>query len=483
MPFLPRARMARDSDDEPFLLGIGARDRRAPLGAQAAVLRRDLALIHTDAIAGSVMVGTGESYLAAFALALGLGEIVSGYVATAPLLVGAVLQLVSPAGVRQLGSHRRWVVLCALLQALSFVPLVVAALLGKLSAAGLLAIASFYWAGSMGTGAAWNTWVGTLVPKSLRSRFFARRSRVGQLALLAGILVGGGILHLGQARDWHLLAFAALFAIAGLARGASAWLLAHQSEPDPLVEPEPLSPGTAQLARIPGIRRLLAYLLTLQVGVQIAAPYFTAYMLGERALELSYAAYTGLIAASFVSKILALPWLGHFAARHGARRLLRFAGLSVAPLPALWTFSHDYGALLLIQLASGIAWGAHELGTFLLFFDAVRPEERTRLLTRYNLANACAIVLGSSIGAVLLRRHGIDFGGYAVLFWISACARFATLPLLAWVPDARGSAAVPAIRILAARPADGSIDDPVLADQPDSPLERLSEPSDSPRVR
>jgi len=264
------------------------------------------------------------------------------------------------------------------------------------------------------------------VPKSLRSRFFARRSRVGQLALLAGILVGGGILHLGQARDWHLLAFAALFAIAGLARGASAWLLAHQSEPDPLVEPEPLSPGTAQLARIPGIRRLLAYLLTLQVGVQIAAPYFTAYMLGERALELSYAAYTGLIAASFVSKILALPWLGHFAARHGARRLLRFAGLSVAPLPALWTFSHDYGALLLIQLASGIAWGAHELGTFLLFFDAVRPEERTRLLTRYNLANACAIVLGSSIGAVLLRRHGIDFGGYAVLFWISACARFAT---------------------------------------------------------
>lgn len=472
--------MARDSDDEPFLLGIGARDRRAPLGAQAAVLRRDLALIHTDAIAGAVMVGTGESYLAAFALALGLGDIVAGYAATAPLLAGAVLQLVSPAGVRRLGSHRRWVVLCAVLQALSFGPLTIAALLGKLSAAGLLAIASFYWATGMATGAAWNTWVGTLVPKSLRSRFFARRSRVNQLALLVAIVIAGLILHLGEKGQEKLLAFALLFALAGAARAVSAWLLAHQSEPDPLVEPEPLSPGAEPLARIPGLRRLLAYLLTLQVGVQISAPYFTPFMIGDAALRLSYLAYTGLIAASFVSKILALPWLGHFAARHGARRLLRFAGLSVAPLPALWTLSHDYRALLLIQLASGIAWGAHELATFLLFFDAVRPEERTRLLTRYNLANATALVLGSSIGALLLRRHGIDFGGYALLFWISACARFATLPLLAWVPDARVRAEVPAMRILAARPSSASIDDPVLADQPDSPLERPTEPSDSP---
>jgi MFS family permease len=470
--------MERDSDDEPFLAGLGARARRAPLGAQATVLRRDLALLNGDVVVASVMVGTGETYLAAFALALGLGDVVSGFIATGPLLAGAVLQLVSPAGVRQLGSHRRWVVLCAVLQALSFVPLVCAALVGKLPAAGLLAIATFYWAGSMATGAAWNTWVGTLVPKSLRSRFFARRSRIGQVAVLAGVLGGGAILHVGEESDRHLLAFAALFAIAGTARGISAWLLAHQSEPDPLVEAD-LVPGAPPLGRIPGVRRLLAYLLTLQVGVQISAPYFTPYMIGGAALQLSYAAYMGLIAAAFLSKILALPALGHFAARNGARRLLRFAGMSVVPLPALWTLSHDYRALLAIQLLSGVAWGAHELATFLLFFDAIRPEERTQLLTRYNLANAFAMVTGTSLGAVLLRHFGIDFGGYAVLFWISATARFATLPLLLWLPDARVSAEVPALRVLAARPSD-SIDGPVLADRPDSPLERPTEPSDSP---
>lgn len=480
MAFLPRARMARDTDDEPLFGGLGARGRRAPLGPQVAVLRRDLALVHTDAIAASIMIGIGETYIAAFALALGLGDIVAGYVASGPLLAGSVLQLVSPWGLRRVGSHRRWVVLCASLQAASFVPLTIAALVGKLSAPGLLAIATLYWATGMMTGPAWSTWVGTLVPRSVRSRFFARRSRVGQLAMLLGLLAGGVILHFGEESERHLLAFAALFAIAGVARAGSAWLLAHQSEPDPRIERRLVTPDGVRPARVPGNRRLIGYLLSLQIGVQVAAPYFTPYMLGEKALHLSYVAYMALIAASFVSKILALPWLGHLAAQHGARRLLRIAGITVVPLPALWTISHDYGFLVGIQLFSGIAWGAHELATFLLFFDAIRPEERTRVLTWYNLASALAMVIGASFGALLLRGQGVDFAGYAVLFWISACARSLTLPLLAWMPDAHVTAPPPATGILAARPSAGSIERPVLADRPDSPVEREPVPGDSP---
>jgi MFS family permease len=178
-----------------------------------------------------------------------------------------------------------------------------------------------------------------------------------------------------------------------------------------------------------------------------------------------------LIAASFVSKIAALPWLGHFAATYGARRLLRLGGCAVVPLPALWTFSNDYSVLLGIQLLSGVAWGAHELATFLLFFDAIRPEERTRVLTWFNLASATAMVAGTAAGGWLLSRHGVDLPGYATLFWISAGARALTLPLLASMPDVRVAAPPPAIRILAARPSAGSIDRPVLADREDSPVE------------
>ena len=81
-----------------------------------------------DGLGFSLMVGLGESYLPAFALALGMGEVVSGLVASVPMMAGALLQLASPFAVRKLGSHRRWVIFCATCQALSFVPLVVAAL-------------------------------------------------------------------------------------------------------------------------------------------------------------------------------------------------------------------------------------------------------------------------------------------------------------------------------------------------------------------
>ena len=471
--------MDQDPDDErPFGIFSSARYKRPALAREAAVLRRDLSYVHTDAIAASVMVGAGETYLAAFALALGLGDIVAGIAASGPLLAGAILQLGSPYAVRRLGSHRRWVVLNAALQSASFVPLIAAAITGHPGTFGLLAIATFYWATGMAAGPAWNTWVGTIVPRSLRARFFARRTRGGQAALLAGLLGGGAILQFATSQGQRLLGFAVLFAIAGLARGVSSWLLAHQSEPDPLVERVTGGLDLAPPPATPGNRRLLAYLLAVQTSVHIAAPYFTPYMLGKSALGLSYAGYMTLIAASFASKILALPWLGHFSARHGARRLLRIAGLSVVPLPALWTFTNDYPVLLGIQLFSGIAWGAHELATFLLFFDAIRPEERTRVLTWFNLASAAAMVTGATIGGWFLKTHGANLPSYATLFWISAGARSLTLPLLAWMPDVHVTATPPAVRIVAARPSAGSIDQPVLSDRDDSAVEGPAEPAE-----
>lgn len=475
--------MAQDPDDErPFRILGGGRYSRAPLAREAAVLRRDLAYVHTDAIAHAVMMGTGETYIAAFALALGFGDIVAGAVASGPLLAGAVLQLISPYAIRRLGSHRRWVVINAALQAASFVPLVAAAVTGRLSAMGLLAIVTFYWATGMATGPAWNTWVGTIVPRTLRARFFARRSRVAQAALLLALLGGGAVLELATSEGHRLLGFAVLFAIAAAARATSSWLLAHQSEPDPLVARVTVSAEIPPLTPIPGNRRLLAYLLAVQTGVHIAAPFFTPYMLGHDALALSYTGYMTLIAASFVSKIVALPWLGHVSAKYGARRLLRLAGVAVVPLPALWTFSNDFTFLLGIQLLSGVAWGAHELATFLLFFDAIRPEERTRLLTWYNLASATAMVGGTVLGGWLLSTHGVDLAGYATLFWISAGARALTLPLLAWMPDVRIDAAPPAMRTLAMRPSAGSIDRPVLSDREDSVVEGPAEPGDPAEV-
>src|SRR5262249_14687177 len=131
-------------------------------------LRSDLRLILGEGAASSMMVGAGESYLAAFALALGLGQVPAGLISTVPLLIGAVVQLISAPAVRYLGSHRRWVVGCATLQAASFVPLCLAALSGSASVTAVFAAAALYWGAGLATNGAWNTWVETLVPTRIR---------------------------------------------------------------------------------------------------------------------------------------------------------------------------------------------------------------------------------------------------------------------------------------------------------------------------
>ena len=198
------------------------------------LLQRDLRASLGDGAGHGGMVGFGEIYFSAFALAVGLGELMAGLVASLPLLAGGIMQTISPWAIRWLGSHKRWVVCCATLQSLTFFPLMVAAYRGHLSGAGLLWIAAVYWAAGLATGPAWNTWIGTIVPRrcargSLR---FARGPP--QAALFLGFLLGGVALQFASADHCVLNTFAALFAVAGISRLFSVWMLVRITEPTPI---------------------------------------------------------------------------------------------------------------------------------------------------------------------------------------------------------------------------------------------------------
>jgi len=82
-------------------------------------LRRDLLVSTVDAVVFSVMVGCGETYIPAFALALGLGPLATGMLASLPVLVGALVQLVTPLAVARLGTNLGWCVACTTVQSLS----------------------------------------------------------------------------------------------------------------------------------------------------------------------------------------------------------------------------------------------------------------------------------------------------------------------------------------------------------------------------
>jgi MFS family permease len=440
-----------------------------------------------DAAAYSVMVGIGESYFAAFALALGTGETFAGLIATLPMLAGASLQLATPWALRRFKSYRTWVVLCASLQATALLLMPTAALLiGTAAAAWVFVAATAYWAASQATGPAWNTWIEEIIPRRVRANFFACRARTSQFCTLIGFAAGGLALQAGKANGWLLAAFVGIFLVGSTCRFISALFLTRQHEPScgkyetRVVSLREVFSRTSGDVGIP----LVMYLLAVQTAVQISGPYFTPFMLVKQ--ELSYFSYMVLIGIGFLGKVIALPMWGRVAHYAGARRLLWIGGTSIVPVAGLWIFAdlfepwHTSLSLNLgfttlalpvsaeliyiaaVQLISGLVWAAYELAMLLMFFEAIPRQDRASVLTFYNFGNAAALVVGGLIGAVILQLGSESHTAYLFLFGASSIARLCTVLLLRQAPERQIEVVQPALRVIAVHAEEGGVDRPIL---------------------
>lgn len=447
-----------------------------PANDDESQIKQDTAASYGDAAGYSVMVGAGETYLPAYALALGMGDVTCGLIASLPMLAGAVLQLGSPWAVRKLNSRRRFVVGCAILQAASLMLLPLAMGAGAATPALVFLAAGLYWAFGLATGPVWNTWIEEIVPTTVRTKFFALRGRISQLCVLVGFVVGGLILQSGRWADavgggkiaaWTMAAFAALFGISAVCRAASAWALSRQSEPSSgnfVDHRVGIKEWKHRLRCDPGTR-LVAYLLAVQIAVQVSGPYFTPLMLSRSEFGFSYLQFMMLVSVAFVGKVLTFPTWGRLARRFGPKWLLWVGGIAIAPVPALCICSDNYYVLLAVQLYSGIAWAAYELAMLLMFFDAIPRHERTSMLTMYNFGNAVALVIGSLTGGAILHGLGESHLGYQAIFITSTFGRVASIGLLFAIPKAAA--------IISAASPDGKSQPapaPTEAPLPDSPL-------------
>jgi len=404
-------------------------------------LRRNLRAMNADGFSFSVMVGIAETYLPAFVLARGLGELPAAMIATVPVLLGSLLQLFAPFVLQRLQSYRRFVVTTATLQACSMLMLMGMVFVQHLPAWAVFVPATLYWAAGLATGPAWNTWAEQLVPQRIRSGFFAGRSRMCHIGVLLGLISGGLLLRWSVAHDMTVTVFAILFGVGAIGRFVSAGMLARQTEILPTGFPSGSRPeiirnrresareklaAVLQTIRHPGAAgRLVLYLMAVQTAVHVSGPYFNPFML--KVLNLSWVDYMGLLSLGFIGKMLSLPWAGRFANRWGADRLLWVGSVGIVPVSAMWYLSQNVWFLACVQVLSGLVWGCYELAMLLQFFRQIPGERRVAVLTVYNLGNSAAMVAGTFIGAIILNSFGRDYNAYITVFVASGCFRFAAL--------------------------------------------------------
>ena len=422
-------------------------------------LRRDLALVRADGVAFSLMVGVGETYLAAFALALGNSDVASGLLSALPMLAGGILQLIAPSAMHRVSSYRAWVMMWAGLQAACFLPLVVAAWLGTAPIALLYACACLYWGSGLATAPAWNAWMAQIIPARIRGRYFGGRQSAAQLGVLVGLVAGGVFLH---QRGGDSRAFAVLFATAFVCRAVSTTVISRQSVPRG--GPRPQAARARDLLRRAWRSRsrgLVLSTLVCNAAVNLASPFFTPYLLVHS--HLRYGEFMTLLAANFLGKIAIYPLLGRIARRAGVRQLMAVGAIGIAPLPLLWTLSSSVTYLFAVQGLAGMFWAAFELSILLSFLDVPDDQERTALLATYHFLNTAAVAGASLLGGAVLGALGQDRDAYLWIFAASAVGRAIALAIL--LARARRGMVdeIPALRILAVRPWGEAIIRPVVA--------------------
>ncbi len=379
-----------------------------------------------------MMVGCGETYIAAFALAVGLGQVTAGLVGTIPLLIGGLLQLIGPKGAHWCGSYRRWVVGCATMQGLAFVPLAYGAWQADISVQTLFATCAIYWGFGMAAGPAWNSWIDRLIPREVLRPFFTVRARLTQLAAFLAFLGAGYLLVNFQSEGKALKGFATLFMIAASWRLLSCICLRLQSDAPiaPEATPRPKLTLVAKRLYTAQSSRFLVFLLASQVGVHIGGAFFAPYMLAHAAFP--YYQYVAMVGMCYLAKIIALPVLSNQIHRFGSYRSLLIAAVAISPLPLSWFITPQFHVLLVVQFYAGVAWAAFELSSTLLIFERISGEDRLSMLTVFNLLNALAIVTGSLIGGAGVKLLPEAYA-YPVVFTLSALTRLGASTLL-WYP-------------------------------------------------
>ncbi|HZE99424.1 MAG TPA: MFS transporter [Planctomycetota bacterium] len=400
------------------------------------------------------MVGLGELYVGACAVFLGASDTLVALLSTVPIFLGSCAQLLTPHLIDRTFRRRPWYMLGAILQTLTWIPMIAAVFVDRHLGFWLL-LGGFvlYYMALQFTAPAWLSVMGDLVAPELRGRFFARRTAFAIcLQFVAGVAAGFGLWHY-KAHGLESWGYATVFGGALLARFASAYYLSRMAEP-------PYSPRGDEtftlwmfLRRLPqsNFAKFVLFVGCLTASAQFVGCLFPLYWL--RTLHYPYWwKYTACISVIIAVQIPALLFWGRMADRYGNKRVLGVTSVAIAVLPALWLLSRHVALAIFLQMWSGFFWSGFNQSVQNFLLDAVSPPKRARCNAYLSLMTNFGLLVGGVSGAIAINFIPTTIGPLHFLypFWtmlaISFLAR--SVVVLIFLPRFREVRDVPKIGVV-----------------------------------
>lgn len=387
-----------------------------------------------DGCAWSCAAGFGESYFGAYVIFLGATDHILGFMSSVPLLAGALAQIAVLALLKRIRFRKRFIVACAICQALTFIPMIILPLASPGYAIYILFVfvVLYHVLGGMSS-PAWSSWMWEIVDPAKRGAYFAGRTKIMGIYNMAALFVGGLVTGWMQALGHTWAGFAAIFALACMARLVSSRYLALVTEPA-YVPPRHqeefslidfISKGTRS-----NFLRFVLYVSLMIFASFVAAPFFALYLLED--LKYTYFEYMAVTVPVIAAQYLTLSNWGVISDKFGNRFVLRVCGILVMLVPILWLFSSNIIYIIFIQIFSGIAWGGFNLSAANFIYDAVSHAKVARCVAYFNLFVCIGVVAGAALGGYLIPylSNEVSVLGWSVSFGSSLQTLFLISGLL-----------------------------------------------------
>ncbi len=386
--------------------------READNGLTKEQIRKSLRDSTLDCVGASVTGGLTINYVTPYALTMQATTQQIGYLSSFPNLAMMLISFFAPMMVERVGSRRVFLLIADLIFDLLWLPILAVPYLFHTNQVWwLILFFTLSTAASGVIGPPWSAMMADLTPPELRGSYFGLRNLVGNFVTLIFSFVAGGLLQIYT--DNTRLAFTIIFGGAMFGRLVSLYYLSRMSEPHPTLSPTVPQESIPQMARnlfSTNIGRFIIFVFFLNLGQNIAAPFFSPYLLSE--LKVSYINYQIINATAVIITILTVVWWGKRADKTGNIKILRITAMMVTFVSILWLVNSSVVWLCATQVYSGFAWAGFNLCAGLFIWDAAPQENRTRYIALFAGLSALGLTLGSLIGGDLGPNLPKIFGSY-----------------------------------------------------------------------
>jgi len=370
-------------------------------------LKTGLKSVVADGIMSHLMgVLTGGVFLVAIAVKLGASNFQIGLIAAIPALMQFV-QIPAIILIEKIRSRKTVAVYSGLIGRFGLLLIALSPFLFVPSVGLTVLIVAVLFSSGFGGigGCAWNSWMRDLVPENQMGTFFSGRLRVATFLGVFVSILASMFLDFWKRSfpDVEILAYSGLFAVAFLIGMVGVIFLSRTPEPTMKSEKADFLKLLAQPFKDLNFRRLMLFLGSWSFAVNLAAPFFTVYMMTKLDLDMSIIVLLSILSQVFNFTFLSL-W-GKWADKFSNKAVLAVSGPLFMFSILGWTFTTmpdkyflTLPILIILHIVMGIATAGIAIASGNIGLKLAPKGQATAYLATNAMVNSFAAGIAPILG-------------------------------------------------------------------------------------